>query len=78
MGRKKFFCGCKNKFGLNCQAVSDCQGCILDISIKYGGASADCLVFEASDLYNRLENRLMKKNADKERFVLFGDNFYLY
>ena len=33
IGQKKFFCGCKNKFGLNCQAVSDFQGCILDFSI---------------------------------------------
>ena len=77
MGHKKFFCGCKNKFGLKCQAVSDCQGRILDISVKYGGSSADCLAFEASNLYNRLENGLMKKDADKERYVLFGDNAYL-
>jgi hypothetical protein len=34
--QKKFLCGWKHKFGLNCQAVSDCQGCILDISIKSG------------------------------------------
>jgi hypothetical protein len=26
VGRKKFFCGQKNKFGLNCQAVLDCHG----------------------------------------------------
>jgi hypothetical protein len=35
--QKKFLCGRKHKFGLNCQAVSDCRGRILDISIKYGG-----------------------------------------
>jgi len=47
VGQKKFFCGRKNKFGLNCQAVSDCRGRIIDISIKYGGATSDCLAFEA-------------------------------
>ena len=37
IGRKKFLCGRKGKFGLNCQAVSDVCGCILDLSIVYGG-----------------------------------------
>ena len=32
-GRRKFFCGRKGKFGLNCQAVSDVRGRILDLSI---------------------------------------------
>lgn len=75
--QKKFLCGRKHKFGLNCQAVSDCRGRILDISIKYGGASSDCLAFEASDLHRRLEEGLMKKDGENERFVLFGDNAYL-
>ena len=74
--QKKFLCGRKHKFGLNCQAVSDCRGRILDISIKYGGASSDCLSFEASELYSRLENGLMHQDGDV-RFVLFGDNAYL-
>jgi hypothetical protein len=34
----KFFCGRKKKFGLNCQAVCDVQGRILDISIVYPGS----------------------------------------
>jgi hypothetical protein len=75
--QKKFLCGRKHKFGLNCQAVSDCRGRILDISIKYGGASSDCLAFEASKLHERLENGLMQQDGDNERFVLFGDNAYL-
>ena len=75
--QKKFLCGRKHKFGLNCQAVSDCRGRILDISIRCGGASSDCLAFEASELYTRLENGLMKQDVDNERFVLFGDNAYL-
>ena len=48
--QKKFLCALKHKFGLNCQAVSDCHSRIIDISIAYGGATADCLAFEASDL----------------------------
>jgi hypothetical protein len=58
--------------------VSDCRGRILDISIKYGGSTADCLALEGSDLYDHLENKgLMQKDGDKPRFVLFGDNAYL-
>ncbi len=44
----------------------------MDISITYGGASSDCIAFEASDLYSCLQRRLMK-----EGLVLFGDNAYL-
>ncbi len=77
MYQKKYLCGCKHKFGLNCQAVADCRGRIIDISIKYGGAPSDCSSFEASKLHTRLENGLMKKDGDNERFVLFGDNAYL-
>jgi len=68
----KFFCGRKGKFGLNCQAVGDVNGRILDISIAYGASAADCVAFEASDLYTRLENGLLK-----DGLVFFGDNAYL-
>ncbi len=61
--QKKFLCGCKHKFGLNCQAISDCRSRILDISIKCGGASSNCLAFEASELHRRLENGLMQQDA---------------
>ncbi len=58
--------------------MSDCRDRILDISIKYSGASLDCLSFEASELHIRLENGLMHQDGDgKDRFVLFGDNAYL-
>ena len=71
-GRKKFFCGRKGKFGLNCQADSDVRGRILDLSIGLPGASSDCIAFEGSDLYERLEGGLLKNGL-----VLFGDNAYL-
>ncbi len=51
--RRKLFCGCKGKFGLNCQAVSDVRGWILDFLIGLPGASSDCITFEASNLYER-------------------------
>ena len=72
VGRKKFLCGRKGKFGLNCQAISDVRGRILDISIVYGGASSDCLAFEGSGIYEDLEAGLLHDNL-----VLFGDNSYL-
>lgn len=71
IGRKKFLCGGKGKFGLNCQAVSDVSGRILDISIVCGGVLSDCMAF-ASDLFRQLEDGLLHKSL-----VLFGDNAYL-
>ena len=38
----------------------------------YGGASADCIAFEASDLFRRLQNNLLATGL-----VLFGDNAYV-
>ena len=72
LGPKRLYCGRKKKFGLNCQVVSDKRGRILDISMITGGATADCLALEASDLYRRLENGLLH-----DGMVLFGDNAYL-
>jgi hypothetical protein len=72
VSRKKLFCARKGKFGLNMQAVSDRRGRILDMLINYGGSSSDCLAFEASDLYQRLEDGLLA-----EGLILFGDNAYI-
>ena len=57
---------------MNCQAVSDVRGRILDLSIGLPGASSDCIPFEGSNLYERLEGGLLKSGL-----VLFGDNAYL-
>ena len=65
------FCGCKGEFGLNCQAVSDVCGQIMDVLIGLPGTSLDCIAFKESDLYERLEGGLLKKEL-----VLFGDNAY--
>jgi hypothetical protein len=57
---------------LNCQAVSDVRGRILDFSIGLPGALSDCISFEASNLYERLEGGLLKNGL-----VLFGNSVYL-
>ena len=72
IGRKSFLCARKGKFGLNMQAVSDKRGRILDLSIKCGGSSSDCLAFEASNLYSRLVRGLLAPGL-----VLFGNNAYI-
>jgi hypothetical protein len=62
----------KNKFGLNCQAVSDVHGRILDILIPYGGSSSDLLAYKASDLCKQMEDGILCPGL-----VLYGDNVYL-
>ena len=68
----KFYCGQKKKFGLNCQAVCDVRGCILDTSIMYPGSTSDCLAFEGMALFQKLEGGLLAPGL-----CLFGDNAYL-
>ena len=68
----KFMCTRKSKFGLNCQAVCDVRGRILDISIMYPGSTSDCLAFEGMSLFHRLENGLLAPGL-----CIFGDNAYL-
>ena len=49
----KFFCGRKHKFGLNCQAVCNTRGKILEVSIIYPpGSTSDCLAFEGMTLFS--------------------------
>jgi hypothetical protein len=74
--QKQYLCGLNHKFGLNCQAVSDSRGRFLNVSIIYGGSTADCLAFDGSDLYKRLNKGLMKQDFGKQLLVLFGDNAY--
>jgi hypothetical protein len=64
--------GRKKKYGLNCQAVCDVRGRILDISVQYPGSILDCLAFEGMSLFQRLEQGILDP-----RLCLFGDNPYL-
>ena len=68
----KFFCGCKHKFGLNCQAVCDARGRFMDISIVFPGSTSDCLAFEGVLLIRKLEDGLLAPGL-----CIFGDNAYL-
>ena len=69
----KFFCGRKHKFGLNCQAVSDRRGRILEVFIMYPGSTSDCLAFEGSTLYQKLKSQGFLAPG----LCLFGNNAYL-
>jgi hypothetical protein len=40
---KKFYCGCKKRFGLNLQAVCDSEGRFLDVAIGHPGSTSDYL-----------------------------------
>ena len=42
----KFLCARKKKHGLNCQAVCDVRGRILDKSVIYPGSTSDCLALK--------------------------------
>ena len=55
----KFYCGRKHKFDLNCQAVCDALGRILDLAIQYPGSTSNILAFEGMSLYDRLEDGLL-------------------
>ena len=72
-GQKKYFCGRKNKYGLNMQGVCDHNGRFLDVSIMHGGSSSDLLAFEASDLHSKLKNQSLLAPG----LCLFGDNAYI-
>lgn len=73
VGRKKFFCGRKKKFGVNLQGVCDVNGVLLDLFIGHPAATSDHLSFATSSLYDRLENH----NLLAEGLCLYGDNAYV-
>jgi hypothetical protein len=52
--------------------VADVHGKIRDISLEYGASAADCVAFEARDLYSKLKNGLLKNG-----YILFEDNAYM-
>jgi hypothetical protein len=68
----KFLCGRKKKFGLNCQAVCDARGRIVDILILYPGSTLDCLTFKGMSLFQKLEDGILAPGL-----CTFGNNAYL-
>ena len=71
-GTKKFWCGRKHKFGLNCQAICDAKGKFLDISVLFPASTSDVLAFESSTIYSALMGGLLAPGL-----CLFGDNAYI-
>ena len=55
----KFNCSRKKKYGLNCQAVCDVCGQILEISIQYPGCSSDYLAFKGMSIHQKLEEGIL-------------------
>jgi hypothetical protein len=72
VGIRKFLCGRKHKYGLNCQAICDARGKFLDMSMVMPGSLSDALAFELSTIYQQLEEGLLAPGL-----CLFGDNAYI-
>ena len=49
-GPSKFFCGHKNKYGVNMQGVCDADKRFLAVDVRYPGSTSDFFAFEQSDL----------------------------
>lgn len=73
VGPKKFYCGCKKKFGLVMTGVVDDQRRFIDVDISHPGATSDYLAFSVSSLKDKLENKALLL----EDHYLFGDNAYV-
>lgn len=73
IGSAKFWCGRKNKYGMNLQAVCDSDKRFLYIGIQYGASASDLLAFNVSDLKAKLE----KEGFLAPGLCLLGDNAYI-
>jgi hypothetical protein len=73
-GSKSFFCGRKDKFGLNMQAICDNHLRFTWIDISWPGCTADYMAWITSDLYSKImnENSIIYKGL-----TLVGDNAYV-
>ena len=73
VGCKQFYCGRKNKYGLNMQGLCDRHLRFLDISILFGAATSDTLTFEVSSLKHKLKTPGFLAPG----LYIFGDNAYI-
>ena len=69
----KFFCGRKQKFGLNFQAIFDHKKRFRNISILFPGSSSDFMAFEGCNLRYKLE----EDGFLAPGLCIFGDNAYV-
>jgi hypothetical protein len=72
-GSRSFFCGRKNKFGYNMQAVCDAEGRFLSVWINHPASASDFISFIRSKLYFKLTNPGFLADG----LVIFGDNAYV-
>lgn len=73
VGRKKFFCGRKKKFGLGLQGICDAHGRFADIEIGHPATTSDYLSFTTSDIFYKVK----EEGYLAEGLCLFGDSAYV-
>jgi hypothetical protein len=73
VGRTKFFCRCKMKYGLNMMSVCDSQRRFMWVECRFPGASSDYYAFDDSDLKQKIEVPCFLRPG----LYMFGDNAYI-
>ena len=68
----KFYCGRKEKYGLNLQAVCDACHRYIDVSLQHPASASDYLSYATSSLYQQLLEHPLPKG-----YCLYGDNAYV-
>ena len=75
VGRKKFFCGRKGKFGLGLQGLCDSHGRFTNVFIGHPATTSDFLAFSTSPLYHSLKDE--KANFLAKGLCIYGDSAYV-
>jgi len=73
VGRKKWFCGRKKKFGIALQGTCDVEGRFLDVVMEHPAWTSDFLAFTTCPLYHKLE----VQGFLAEGLCFFGDKAYV-
>jgi hypothetical protein len=73
----KFYCGRKNKFGLNMMGTCDVNSRFLDLDISHPASTSDHLVFVTSSFHHRLSTPHNGRSLLVPGLCLFGDNAYV-
>jgi hypothetical protein len=73
VGQTKYFCGRKNKYGLNLQGTCDHKRRFIDIDIRHPAATSDYLAFQTSALNKKLE----QDGFLHDKLAIYGDCAYV-
>jgi hypothetical protein len=73
-GTKSFFCGRKDKFGMNMQAICDHNLRFTWINICWPGFTANYMAWVTSELYSKIQSA---KSVIAKGLTLVGDNAYV-